>query len=182
MFKKLTVRELTMISLFTALICVSSYIKIDMPIGVPLTAQTLAVMLAGSILSPRQAAFSLLTYLLLGIIGAPVFAGGYAGLSIIFGKSGGYLLGFLLGAVTIALLKGQNNSITRLGVANIIGGILVVNALGVLWLSAMTGMSLSSALIAGVLPYIPGDLLKAAIATVMGVKLNKHLRYTDQRA
>lgn len=181
MFKKLTVRDLTMISLFTALICVSSYIRIDLPYGAPLTAQTLAVMLAGSILAPRHAAFSLFTYLLLGAVGAPIFAGGTAGLPIILGKTGGYLIGFLLGAVVISLMRGKKSSLIRLGIANVIGGIIVINLFGAVWLNYITGMGMAKTFMLGVLPFIPGDLIKAAAATLIAIRLNKYLRYNSSQ-
>lgn len=181
MFKKLSVRDLTMISLFTALICISSYIKIDLPYGVPLTAQTLAVMLTGSVLSPRQAAFSLITYLLLGAIGAPIFAGGSAGLPIILGKTGGYLIGFLVGAVVISLIKGKKNGLIRLGLANIIAGILIINLFGAVWLNYIIGIGMVKTFMVGVLPYIPGDLFKAAAATVIANRLNKYLSYNSSQ-
>jgi len=179
MFKKLTIYDLTKISLFTALICISSYIKIDLPF-VPITAQTLAVMLAGSVLTPKQAAFSLFTYLLLGAVGAPIFAGGAAGLPIIVGKTGGYLIGFLVGAVVISLIRGKKNGLLRLGLANIIGGILVVNLFGSLWLNYITGMGMMKTIMVGVLPYIPGDLIKAAAATIIANRLNKYLTYNGR--
>lgn len=179
MFKKLTVRDLTMISLFTALICVSSYIRIDLPVGAPITAQTLAVMLAGSVLAPRQAAFSLFTYLLLGAVGAPIFAGGTAGLPIILGKTGGYLIGFLVGAVVISLIRGKKSSLLRLGIANVIGGIIVVNLFGAIWLNYVTGMGMAKTFMLGVLPFIPGDLLKVAAATIIANRLNKYLSYNN---
>jgi biotin transport system substrate-specific component len=174
MFQKLTARDITLISLFTALICVSSFITINLPY-VPITAQTLAVMLAGSVLTPRQAAFSLFTYLLLGAVGVPVFAGGSAGLPIILGKYGGYLIGFLLGAVVISLIRGKKNSLALLGLANIIGGIIVIELFGSIWLGYITGMGISKALLVGAVPFIPGDLIKAAAATVIAKKLNKYL-------
>jgi biotin transport system substrate-specific component len=181
MFNKLTVRDLTMISLFTALICVSSYIRIDLPYGAPLTAQTLAVMLAGSILAPRQAAFSLFTYLLLGAVGAPIFAGGTAGLPIILGKTGGYLIGFLVGAVVISLMRGKKSSLIRLSIANVVGGIIVVNLLGAFWLNYITGMGMAKTFMLGVLPFIPGDLIKAAAATIIAIKLNKYINYNSRQ-
>lgn len=174
MFKKLTVRDLTRISLFTALICISSYIKIDLP-NVPITAQTLAVMLAGCVLNTRQAALSVITYLLLGIIGVPVFAGGSSGLGIIMGKYGGYLIGFLLGAIVISLLKGKKNSLIRLGFANIIGGIVVIDLFGSIWFSVITGMNVIQAFVVGALVFIPGDLIKAVVAAVVANRLNKYL-------
>lgn len=174
MFKKLTARDLTRISLFTALICISSYIKIDLP-NVPITAQTLAIMLAGCILDTRQAALSVLTYLLLGAVGVPVFSGGSSGLGIIFGKYGGYLVGFLLGAVVISLIKGKKNSLIRLSLANIIGGILVIDLFGAVWFSFITGMNILQAFIIGALVFIPGDLIKAIVAAIVAVRVNKYL-------
>lgn len=175
MFKKLTARDLTRISLFTALICISSYIKIDLP-NVPITAQTLAIMLAGCILDTRQAALSVLTYLLLGAVGVPVFSGGSSGLGIIFGKYGGYLVGFLLGAIVISLLKGKKNSLIRLGFANIIGGIVVVDLFGSFWFSFITGMNVIQAFMVGALVFIPGDLIKAFIAAAVSNRVNKYLK------
>lgn len=180
MFKKLSTRDLTMVSLFTALICIASYIRIDLP-AVPITAQTLAVMLTGSILAPRLAGLSLFTYLFLGAVGAPIFSGGAAGLPIILGKTGGYLIGFLVGAVVISLIRGKKNGLIWLGLANIIGGIIVVDLFGSLWLSYITGMGITKAIMVGVIPFIPGDLIKAAIAAVIASRLNKYISYNSGR-
>ncbi len=163
-------------ALFAALISVMGLLSIPLPISpVPITGQSLAIMLAGSILTVRQAAFSVLTFLLIGAVGVPVFAGLTGGIGIIVGPRGGYLIGFLLGAMIIALLKGKNNNIWRLALANIVGGIIVVYTLGVLWLSSITGMGLEKAIMVGLLPYIPGDLFKVFVATVIGVAINKQL-------
>jgi len=163
-------------ALFAALISVMGLLSIPLPISpVPITGQSLAIMLAGSILTVRQAAFSVLTFLLIGAVGVPVFAGLTGGIGIIVGPRGGYLIGFLLGAMIIALLKGKNNNIWRLALANIAGGIIVVYTLGVLWLSFLTGMGLEKAIMVGLLPYIPGDLFKVFVATVIGVAINKQL-------
>jgi len=163
-------------AIFAALIAVLGLVSIPLPISpVPLTGQSLAIMLAGSILTPRQAGFSVLTFLLLGAVGIPVFAGLTGGIGILVGPRGGYLIGFLVGAIIIALLKGKKNTTWRLAVANIVGGILIVYTLGILWLSFVTGMGLEKAFMAGALPYIPGDLFKAFVATVIGIAVNKQL-------
>ena len=162
--------------LFAALIAVMGIISIPLPISpVPITGQSMAIMLAGSILTARQAAFSVLTFLLIGAVGVPVFAGLSGGIGILIGPRGGYLIGFLVGAVVIALLKGKNNNIWRLALANIVGGIIVVYIFGALWLSFVTGMGLQKAIMVGVLPYIPGDLFKVFLSTVIGVAINKRL-------
>lgn len=170
-------------ALFAALISVLGLVAIPLPISpVPITGQSLAIMLAGSILTARQAAFSVLTFLLLGAVGVPVFAGLTGGIGIIIGPRGGYLIGYLVGAIVIAVAKGKNNNIWSLALANITGGIIVVYILGILWLSFVTGMGLEKATIVGALPYIPGDLFKVFVATVVGVSINKRLANIQVRS
>ena len=174
------IKDITYISLFAALICVSAYIVIPLPFSpVELTMQTLIIMLTGCILTPRQAAFSVLIYLLIGAIGVPVFAGGAAGIGIIVGKKGGYLLGFLIGAVAISFLKGKGTNFIRLFIANAIGGIVIVYFFGVLWLNFVTHIGIVKAFSLGALPFIPLDLLKAGIAAIVGQKLNKIMGYNN---
>lgn len=169
-------------ALFAALISVMGLISIPIPISpVPITGQSLAIMLAGSILTARQAAFSVLTFLLLGAVGVPVFAGMSGGIGILIGPRGGYLIGYLVGVIVIVLAKGKNNNIWRLALANSVGGIIVVYLLGVLWLSFITGMGLEKAVMVGALPYIPGDLFKVFVATVVGVAINKRLPHIQRR-
>lgn len=168
--------DLIYAALFAAVTAVLGLISIPLPISpVPVTGQTLAIMLAGSILTVRQAAFSMLTFLLIGAVGVPVFAGATGGIGIIVGPMGGYLIGFLAGAVAIALLKGQTNTLWRLAVANLTGGMAVVYVLGVFWLNLVTGMGLQKAIMVGVLPFIPGDLFKVLAATFIGAAVNRHL-------
>ncbi len=175
MSKKNELTDFIYAALFAAVIGVMGLIAIPLPISpVPITGQSLAIMLAGSILTVRQAAFSVLTFLLIGAIGVPVFAGGTAGIGIIAGPRGGYLIGFLAGATIISLLKGQTNSVLRLVLANITGGIGMIYIFGVLWLDFVTGMGLQKAIMVGVLPYIPGDILKVIAATFIGAAVNRY--------
>jgi biotin transport system substrate-specific component len=164
-------------AMFAALTAVLGLISIPLPFSpVPVSGQSLGIMLAGSILTVRQAAFSVLTFVLIGAVGVPVFSGMTGGLGIVLGPRGGYYLGFLVGSIVIALLVRQNGSFWRLAIANLIGGILVVYLFGVMWLSVVTGMSLEKAVIAGALPFIPGDLFKVFAASFIGAALNKRLR------
>lgn len=163
-------------ALLAAVISVLGFISIPLPFSpVPVTGQSLGIMLAGSILTVRQAGFSVLAFLLIGAAGMPVFAGGTGGIGILLGPRGGYLLGFFAGAIVIAWLKGRNPSVRRLVLANIAGGIGVVYVLGILWLSAITGMSLEKAVIVGALPYIPGDVCKVIIAALLGTAIRRQL-------
>jgi biotin transport system substrate-specific component len=176
MKRRFSVRDLSYISLFATLIAVSGYISIPLPFStVPVTAQTLAVMLAGSLLPVGHAAASIVVFLFMGAVGLPVFSGGTAGLGIIIGKTGGYLIGFLAGAALISVLKGKKAGFTRLLIVNAIGGILVVYAFGVMWLNYVTGIGISKAVIFGALPFIPGDIVKIVVAALLTIRLRKHI-------
>lgn len=161
-------------ALFAAVTAVLGWIAIPLPFSpVPVTGQSLAIMLAGSILTPRQAALSITIFLMIGLAGVPVFAGGTSGFGVLAGPRGGYLIGWLVGAVTIALLKGQSPSVRRLAAANLIGGIVIIYTTGVLWLNAVTGVGLQKALMMGALPFIPGDLFKVCIAVPTAMAINR---------
>lgn len=176
MTKRKELIDLIYAALFAALIVVLGFIAVPLPFSpVPVTGQTLAIMLAGSILTVRQAAMSVGTFLLLGAVGIPVFAGGAGGLGVLAGPRGGYLVGFLIGAIVIALINNRSSNILKIGAANIIGGIVVIYLIGVLWLNQVTGMGLEKAVVAGMMPFIPGDLFKVAIATVVAVAVNKQM-------
>lgn len=168
-------RDYLYASMFAALISILAFLAIPLPFGVPITGQTLGVMLAGSILKPKQVIFSITTYLLLGTIGLPVFSGGKSGLETLSGKGGGYLIGFLLGAVVISLIRGSSNSLIRISIANLIGGIIVIHIIGSFWLSIVVGITYKQAFMAGSLPFLAGDFIKLICATFTAHSVNKHL-------
>ncbi|GAB6099893.1 biotin transporter BioY [Halanaerocella petrolearia] len=177
MFKKLTTQDMVYSAVFAALISVLSYVSIPIPFSpVPVTGQSLAVMLAGAILATRQAGLSMVIFLLLGAIGVPVFSQGRAGIGVFMGPSGGYLVGYLVGAVVISLIVQNKKSYLRIGLANVIGGIVVVHLLGIIWLNIITDMGLQKAFMSGSVPFIPGDLLKAVIAAIISVPIMKRLK------
>lgn len=176
MFKNISVKNLTYSALFTALIAVLSYIIIPLPFSpVPITAQSLAIMAAAVILSTQETALAIGTFLFLGVVGVPVFSGGRAGLGVIFGPSGGYLIGFFIGGLIINLLAKDKDNFWQILLAVIIGGIVVIHSIGFVWLSYITGMGLKEALFAGSLPFIPGDLFKAVLASYLGLRIRKAL-------
>jgi len=164
---------------------VLAWVAIPLPFSpVPLTAQTAGVMLSGLLLSPKEAAISQLVYLLCGALGLPVFSGGRAGLGMLMGPTGGYLIGFVPGAfacsAVISALRGSSDdpvasSILKAVLAVVVGGIAVVDAVGVVRLARVAQISLGRAIAIGVFPYLPGDAIKAAIAAIAWVKL-RHLR------
>ena len=170
--EKINTQDLSYAAFFAALTSILSYISI--PIGpVPITGQSLAVILAGITLTTKQAALAMGGFILLGLIGLPVFAGGSAGFGVLFGPTGGYIVGYFFGAITISLLKKKDNY-PRLILAVIIGGFVVLHFLGVIWLSYITETGLKEAFSMGTLPFIAGDIVKMILAVIIGVKINKH--------
>jgi biotin transport system substrate-specific component len=162
-------------AVFAALTIVLGFVSVPLPFSpVPISGISLGVMLAGSVLSIRQAAYSVLTVILLGAVGLPVFSGFTGGLGILLGPRGGYYLGFMLGAGLIAWLRGTGAGMGRFFLVNVVGGILAVYAVAVPWLSFVTGMSLLQAVWAGAAPFIIGDLLKAGLVSLLAVALRKH--------
>jgi biotin transport system substrate-specific component len=132
---------------------------------VPYTLQTLVVLLAGAFLGPRNGAISQLSYLAAGILGAPVFAGGAAGLAPFIGPTGGYLAGFPLGAAVVGLLVPRG---TSLGWAflSMAAGLLVIFTLGTVHLYAFTLHDFSAAVASGFLIFSWWDMLKLGAAAM----------------
>jgi len=168
-------------ALFTALVVVFAVIPpLPMPlVPVPLTLQTLGVMLAGLLLSPRLALLSLLLYVVLALVGLPVLPGGRGGLAVFAGPTGGFILGFIPGAFMVSWLAARdlNRTTTAAMIARnfgaaVFGGALVVYAIGVPWLAMVTGMEMDKALMA-VVVFLPGDLIKAVIATIVALRVAK---------
>lgn len=137
--------------------------------GVPITAQTLGVMLAGAVLGPVVGAVSVGTLLVLVAVGLPLLAGGRGGAGVFVGPTAGYLVGWLVGAVVIGLivhLGGRRPVWWRTFAGVLLGGVVVVYACGVPVQSLVMRIGVDQALLAN-LAFIPGDLAKAVIATVV---------------
>ena len=147
---------------------------------VPITLQTLVVMMTGLMLPWRQAGAAIATYLTAGAIGLPVFAGGASTMAL-FGPSAGFLLGFLPGVIVIALLRGSANLTSPLNAlltsarylfAALVGGVIVVYAFGFLLQSAFTGVPVNAVALAS-LGFVIGDVIKAAVATAAATGVAK---------
>ncbi|MET9020421.1 biotin transporter BioY [Actinopolymorpha sp. NPDC004070] len=173
--RRLSTRDLALIALFAALIAVLGLPGSIALFGsaVPITAQSLGPMLAGSILGARRGLLATLTFCALVLAGLPLLAGGRGGLGVLAGASAGYFIGFPLGAwvtgwLTERLLpRHRTYSIPAGLVANVVGGIVVVYAVGVpvqAWRSGTTG--LVATLVAAAV-FLPGDLIKAVLATLV---------------
>lgn len=164
----MSLRKKMLVSLFAALLCVSSYIVI--PIGpVPVTLQVLFVLLAGAVLGAEMGALSVLIWIMLGTFGLPVFAGGKAGPLVLLGPTGGYLLGFVICAWGVGFMtRKESASKIRTGLAMLLG-LGVAYAVGLAGFMASFAfflqkpMTLQQALSVAVLPFVLFDLVKVGI-------------------
>ena len=164
-FPKATLaRDVLLILSFSMVTALSA--QIAFYIGpVPITGQTFAVLLAGALLGSRRGALSQLTYLGMGAMGAPIFAGWHGGIGVLMGPTGGYLIGFVAAAFVVGFLaeRGWDRRFWSMALAMLIGNI-VIYAFGLPWLANFVPSG--SVLAAGLYPFIPGDLTKLVLATV----------------
>lgn len=150
-------------SLLAALTAAGAYLAI--PIGpVPIVLQNLFILLAGLLLGSRWGSASVAVYLLAGACGLPVFAGGMGGIGRMVGPTGGYLIGYLPAVFVIGLISEKGGQRIVFDVIAMICGSLIIYILGVSWLKMVTGMTFSTALAAGMYPFLLGDALKIAAA------------------
>ena len=169
-------RDIARIAVFAAIIIALSLMgPIPGPIGVPITAQTLGVMLAGAILGWRNAAASVLVVLVLAAIGLPILAGGRGGLGVFAGPTAGYLVGWVAGAAVVGLIAhsgGRRLEWWRVAIANVVGGIVVVYVFGIPVQALVLGLPLGETVIASAV-FLPGDLIKVVLATVLTATVHR---------
>ena len=170
----LSVRDLVLIALFTAMTAVLAQISIPMPLGVPMTLQTLAIPLASVLLGAKRGTISCVVYVLLGTVGVPVFANFQGGAGIVFGPTGGFILSFPLMAYLSGLGTDHNNK--PLLWSGLIAGAAINFIGGMLMFSAITGKSLTIAFTACVLPFLPTAAAKILITGMAGAKIRATLQ------
>jgi biotin transport system substrate-specific component len=166
-------------SLMAALTAAGAFMAI--PIGpVPIVLQNFFVFLTGLLLGSRWGVASVAVYLLAGVCGLPVFAGGTGGIGRILGPTGGYLMGYLPAVFIIGLISERAGQKIFLHIGAVVIGAFLVYAAGVPWLKMVTGMPWSKAAMAGMIPFIPGDAVKVVAAVlvartlhpVLGISMN----------
>lgn len=169
-------KDIVSISLFTVLMAICSWIAI--PAAVPFTMQTFAVFLALNFLGGKKGTASVCIYLLLGLIGIPVYANGTAGIGIIMGTTGGYMIGWIFSGLVIWLLEKLIGRKIWAQAISMLVGLLVCYAIGTAWFIAVyartTGtIGLWGALGWCVLPFIIPDLVKLGLALWLSQRLSK---------
>lgn len=169
-------RDIVYMSVFTAMISICSWISI--PASIPFTLQTMGVFTTVGLLGGKRGTLTVLTYILLGAIGIPVFAGLTGGISVLLGTTGGYIMGFLLSALLmwgIETIMGRNQIVLAF---SMVAGLIVCYAFGTAWFMMIytqhSGViGLSTVLGLCVIPFIIPDLIKISVALFLINRLKK---------
>lgn len=178
---KFRTKDLTYIAVCTALLAVCSWIAIPTPSRIDFTMQTLGIFLAIGILGGKRGTLAILAYLLLGLVGAPVFAGFAGGPGTLLTPSGGYLIGFLFtGLAMWGMERAMGNGPVVLGLSMVLG-MLAYDAFGTAWFMLVYPMggeavSLWTALTWCVFPYLFFDVLKLGLALGISLMVRRYVR------
>lgn len=170
-------KNVALIALFAALIAALGLIpKITLLSGIPITAQSMGIMLCGTVLGAKRGALAVLLFLVLVAVGLPLLAGGRGGLGVFTTPWAGFLFGFPVAAFVTGFIvekwRGENLALIA-GVAAVIGGIGALYLVAVPYYMVMKPAGLSEALITAMMPFMPGDLIKAVVAGVITGALYK---------
>ncbi len=166
-------RSVTHVALFAALIAVLGLVpRIDLAAGVPITAQSLGIMLCGTVLGARRGALAVLLFLALVAAGLPLLSGGRGGLGVFVSPSVGFLIGFPVAAFVAGWMMERTSIAPGLAAtaAAVVGGIGVLYVFGIAGMSVMLDKSLPEAAQIGI-AFLPGDIIKAVIAGLVTATL-----------
>lgn len=171
--RKITTQQMALVAIMTALTCILA--PFSLPIGpVPISLTNLVIYFSLYLLGWKLGTLSYVIYLLIGLVGVPVFSGFTAGPAKLFGPTGGYLIGFIPMAIIAGIVidKFSQRWIQILGM---IVGTAICYAFGTAWFCIQAGYTVSAALAVCVIPFIPADLIKMVIAMIIGPEIRKRL-------
>ena len=160
---KFSTYSIVMMALFAAILCVSAYISIPLPNGTHITLLNFVITLIALVFPLAESFFIGLIWMLLGLVGVPVFVGGQAGPGYLFGTYGGFSFAFIFIAILIPIFRGKKYNRIRYTIVAMLSAVLV-DAVGSLWILIASGCSIKAAFVAGFLPFIALDLVKAVVA------------------
>lgn len=173
-------KTMALIALMAAVTCILGPLSLAIPISpVPISFTNLAVYFTIYVLGTKKGTISYLIYLLLGLVGLPVFSGFSGGAGKLFGPTGGYLIGFIFMALICGIFIEKWPAKLYLHFVGMILGTAVCYLFGTIWLAFQANMDFSAALAAGVIPFIPGDLVKIVIALLAGPVIRKQLKRAE---
>ncbi|MDE7045091.1 MAG: biotin transporter BioY [Acetatifactor sp.] len=173
---KFSVKQLALAGLMTAVICVLGPLALNIPVSpVPISLGTLAIYFVISVLGMKLGTVSVVIYILLGLAGVPVFTNFTGGPAKLFGPTGGYIIGYIFLALICGFFVDKFGKNLSVYFAGMLLGTVVLYIFGTLWLGYQMNLTFTEALMAGVIPYIPGDLIKLIIAITVGIQIRKRL-------
>jgi biotin transport system substrate-specific component len=176
------IRVITLIGLMAAITCIVSPFSIPLPVtAVPISFTNLVIYFTVYLLGMKSGTLSCVIYILLGLVGLPVFGGFQGGAGVLAGPTGGYIIGFVFMALICGAFAERFHYNKWMYVVGMVIGLAVVYAFGTAWLAYQSGLPFEAALFAGVIPFIPGDVLKIVAVTVVAPSarrlLNRALSY-----
>lgn len=174
--KNFSVKNMTLIGLMAALICILGPFSISLPVSpVPITLATLILYFSIYVLGMKRALLSCVIYMLLGLVGLPVFSGYAGGVGKVVGPTGGYLLGYLLVILIAGMFIDKWTTNYALCILGLILGTAALYLLGSLWLAYQNHLTFQAALAAGTFPFLIGDSIKIILTVIFGPILRKRL-------
>ena len=167
-------RQLTLIGLIAAVTCILG--PLSLPIGiVPISLTNLAIYFAVYALGGKRGTLSYIVYLFIGLVGLPVFSGFSGGFPKLFGPTGGYLIGFIFMAFISGIFIDKFSNKIYMCFLGMVLGTIVTYIFGSAWLAYEAHIGFNKALAVGVLPFIPGDIAKMVLASLIGPQIRKRL-------
>ena len=175
---KLTVKEMSMVAIFPAMMAATAGISIPLGSLPPVSLQTVFVFLSALLLGPRLGSLSMIIYIVMGIIGLPVFSGYHGGLDVLTGQSGGFVIGFVISAYFIGIMKNINilNKKRLYIFVLLLFGNAIIYMSGASYIAYLLNTNVLLTL-ATFSPYIIGDLLKILVVLYVHSRIRKHLTY-----
>ena len=169
--------NITVIGLMTAVLCILGPLSLVIPVSpVPISLTNFAVCLTVVLLGMKRGTLVTLGYLFIGLIGVPVFSAFTGGPGKLIGPTGGYLIGFVFLALIAGFMVDRYPGKVVWTALGMVLGTIVLYGLGTAWLAYSAGMTFPQALLAGVVPFIPGDAVKIALAIAIGFPVKKRLQ------
>lgn len=172
--RRLSAAAIVSCALFAALTAVCSQIQIPLPM-VPMNLALFAVHLCGAVLGPVYGTLSIIVYVLLGLCGLPVFAGFGAGAGVLFGSTGGYVLGYILDALIVGMITRKWGASTKVCCVSMGLGLVICYTFGTVWFMVITGNPLWASLMTCVFPFLIGDAAKILLAASLAARLKRVL-------